>query len=171
MSIYTAPFKDPNYILLNQRESNAISPRRDKQQGLSKLSDGFCNICSRPTHYRNQELCYKCRNHLIRGTLFPELGELVVTPEDNHIQYKNLVTDKLVEQIDRVMNGKFKTRTYKNKLCKMICVYHKFLALEGEIEVDVCYRRLRYYANTMNRSSLQQALQEGKKIYRIFNSI
>ena len=139
MSIHTAPFKDPNYILLNQRESNAISPRKDKQQGLSKVSDGYCNVCNRPTHYRNQELCHRCRNHLIRGTLFPELGELIVTPKDNHKQYKKLVTEELVDELNDVMTGRLRTRTYKNKVAKMICVYHKFFEAKGDIDIDICY--------------------------------
>ena len=169
MSIFTAPFKNPDYIMLNERERNAISPLKDKQQGLSKISDGYCNVCNRPTHYRNQELCYKCRNHLIRGTLFPELGELVVTPEDNHQQYKKLVTEELVDRLNDVMDGKIKTRTYKNKVAKMICVYYKFLELEGNIDIDVCWRRLTYYANTSNRTGLQATLQAGKRLYLIIN--
>lgn len=155
-------FKDPTYILLNQRESKAISPLGDKQQGLSKVSDGYCNICNRPTKYHNQELCHKCRNHLIRGTLFPEFGELVVTPEDNYQQYKKLASEELVGKLDAVLDGRFRTRTYKNKVANIICVLHKFLEAKGDIEIDVCYRRLRYYADTSTRSSLQQTLKEGK---------
>ena len=171
MSIYTAPFKNPDYILLNQRESNAISPCKDKQQGLSKISDGYCNVCNRPTHYRNQELCHKCRNHLIRGTLFPELGELIVTPEDNHKQYKKLVTEELVDRIDGVMDGRLRTRTYKNKVAKMLCVYHKFLKAKGDIDIDVCYRRLRYYADTGTRVSLQQTLKDGKRAFSALSTM
>lgn len=167
MSIYTAPFKNPNYIQLNAREHNAISPLQDKQQGVSKISDGWCNICNRPTHYRNQELCYVCRNNLIRGTLFTEFGELLVTSEDNHRQYDYLVSEELVVRLNNVLDGKFRTRTYKNKTAKMICVLHKFLETKGDIDIDVCYRRLRYYANTSTRGSLQQTLQDGKK-YMIF---
>ena len=170
MSIHTAPFKNPDFILLNQRERNAISPRKDKQQGLSKVSDGYCNVCNRPTHYRNQELCYKCRNHLIRATLFPEYGELLVTTEDNHIRYKKLVTEELVNKLDAVMQGALRTRTYKNKTAKMICVYHKFLEAQGDVDIDVCYRRLRYYAKTSKRDSLQETLQEGKNLYNVLSS-
>ena len=165
MSIYTAPFRNPSFIMLNQRESNAISPRKDKQQGLSKVSDGYCNVCNRPTHYSNQELCYKCRNHLIRGTLFPEYGELVVTPEDNHQQYKKLVTEELVDKLDDVMGGRLRTRTYKNKVAKMLCVYHKFLEAKGEVDIDICWRRLTYYANTSYRRGLQATLRVGKRLY------
>ena len=171
LSIHTAPFKNPDYILLNQRESNAISPCKDKQQGLSKISDGYCNVCNRPTHYRNQELCHKCRNHLIRGTLFPELGELIVTPKDNHKQYKKLVTEELVNRLDGVIDGRLRTRTYKNKVAKMLCVYHKFLEAQGDVDIDVCYRRLKYYADSSQRDSLQQTLQDGKQLYRVISQI
>lgn len=167
MSIYQAPFKNPSYILLNQRESNAISPLMNKQQGLSKSSDRWCNICNRPLNYNNQELCHVCRNHLIRGTLFPEFGELSVTEIDNHSQYKKLASESLVNKLDDVLGGRVRTRTYKNKVAKMICVYHKFREAKGDIEIDVLYRRLRYYGDTSTRSSLQQTLQDGKKIYNI----
>jgi hypothetical protein len=167
MSIFTAPFKNPNYIHLNMKEHNAISPLQDKQQGVSKLSDGWCNICNRPLAYNNQELCHKCRNHLIRGTLFHEFGELLVTPEDNHKQYNNLVSEELVCKLDDVLGGRFRTRTYKNKTAKMICIYFKFLEAKGDIEIDVCYRRLRYYADTSKRGSLQQTLQDGKALFKV----
>jgi hypothetical protein len=170
MSIYQAPFKNPIYIMLNQRESNAISPNGTKQQGLSKSSDRWCNICNRPLTYNNQELCYKCRNHLIRGTLFPEFGELVVTREDNHNQYSKLVSERLVNRLDDVLGGKFKTRTYKNKTAKIICIFNKFLEAKGDIEIDVLYRRLRYYADTSSRGSLQQTLQDGKALFKILES-
>jgi hypothetical protein len=167
MSIHQAPFKNPTYIMLNQRESNVISPLRDKQQGLNKSSDRWCNICNRPLKYNNQELCYKCRNHLIRGTLFPEFGELIVTLEDNHKRYNKFVSEELVSKLDDVLGGKFRTRTYKNKTSRMICVLYKFLEAKGDIEIDLCYRRLRYYANTSRRGSLQQTLQDGKKLFNI----
>jgi len=169
MSIYEAPFKNPNYILLNRRESNAVSPLGDKQQGLSKSSDRWCNICNRPLKYNNQELCYKCRNHLIRATLFPEFGELVVTTEDNHKQYNKLLSERLLNKLDDVLGGRFKTRTYKNKTAKMICIVYKFLEAKGDIDIDVCYRRLRYYSDTAKRGSLQQTLQDGKQLFNILS--
>lgn len=169
MSIYTSPYRNLSYIHLNPKEHNAISPLQDKQQGVRKLSDGWCNICNRPTHYQNQELCHVCRNHLIRGTLFIEYGELKVTKEDNHQQYNYLVSDGLVQKIDNALNGNFKTRTYANKTAKIICIFNKFMEAKGDIEIDVCYRRLRYYANTSTRGSLQQTLQDGKKVFDILN--
>lgn len=46
----------------------------------------------------------------------------------------------------------------------MLCVMDKFLKAQGEIEADVAYRRLRYYADTSRREGLQETLQKGKKI-------
>lgn len=96
MSIFTAPFKNPNYILLNQKEHNLINP--NKQQGLNQISDGYCKVCQRRTHYINQQLCYVCRNHLIRGNLFGEHGELNVIDNEYKSFYPQ-VTDCIVNQI------------------------------------------------------------------------
>lgn len=63
------------------------------------------------------------------------------------------------------MDGKFKTRTYKAKTAKILCVMDKFFKANGIIEPDVAYRRLRYYANTSQRDSLQATLQKGKRIF------
>jgi len=164
--IYYAPvFKDPNYIHLNKREHDRINPY--KQQGINCIGTGFCNICGRELKYFNQQLCHVCRNHLIRGELFGEYGELTVLESDNHRQYDYLVNDNLVSQINYVMNRNFKSRTYKNKTAKMICVMMKYLEAKGNIEPDVAYRRLRYYALTERRDSLQKTLQTGKKLFRI----
>lgn len=162
MSIHKAPFKNPNYILLNQREHNRINP--NKQQGLNQRADGYCQVCGRDTHYNNQQLCYICRNHLIRGNLFGEYGELIVY-EDEYKKFYPQVTDFIVNQINIIMEGKFKTRTYKAKTAKILCVMDKFLKANGEIESDVAYRRLRYYADTSKRDSLQMTLQKGKKMF------
>lgn len=167
MSIHTAPFKNPNYIYLNYKEHNRINP--NKQQGVNQISDGYCNVCGRPTHYINQQLCYICRNHLIRGNLFGEYGELIVY-KDEYKKYYPQITEFIVNQIDIVLEGKFKTRRYKSKTAKMLCVMDKFLKAKGDIEPDVAYRRLRYYANTSKRDSLQQTLQTGKKLFNILFS-
>ena len=164
MSIHTAPFKNPNYILLNQREHNRINP--NKQQGLYTTGTGYCSVCGRETHYNNQELCYICRNHLIRGSLFEEYGELVVYGQE-YKKYYHLVTDSLVNQINVIMDTQFKTRTYKAKTAKMIGVMKKYIEAEGSIEPDVAYRRLRYYALTERRDSLQKTLQTGKKLFNV----
>lgn len=164
--IYYAPlFKDPNYIHLNKREHDRINPY--KQQGISCSGTGFCNVCGRELKYFNQQLCHVCRNHLIRGELFGEYGELVVIVSDDHRQYDHLITDYLVGQINYVMNGKFKTRTHINKTAKMICIMMKYIEEKGRIEPDVAYRRLRYYALTERRDSLQKTLQMGKKLFHI----
>ena len=168
MSIHTAPFKNPNYILLNHREHNRINP--NKQQGVSQMSDGYCNVCGKRTHYTNQQLCHTCRNHLIRGNLFGEYGELIVY-DDEYKKFYPLVTDYIVNQINIALDGKFKTRCYKSKTAKMLCVMDKFIKAKGDIEPDVAYRRLRYYANTSKRDSLQMTLQKGKKLFDIFLNV
>ena len=165
MSIHTAPYRRPNYIHLNQRESNLINPH--KQQGVRKRGTGYCCICTRETHYQNQELCAGCRNRLIEGTLLEQYTGILRIYEDEHKQYLPLVTEHLTAQIDYVMNHKFKTRTYKNKTAKMICIMKKYLEAGGDIEPDVCYRRLRYYALTSKRDSLQMTLQRGKRLFDI----
>ena len=164
MSIHTAPFKNPNFIYLNHREHNRINP--NKQQGLNQLSDGYCNVCGRKTHYLNQQLCYVCRNHLIRGNLFGEYGELIVSGKEYEKFYPK-VNNFIVNQINIVLDGRFKTRTYKAKTAKMLCIMDKFIKANGDIEPDVAYRRLRYYGDTSRRDSLQQTLQKGKKLFNI----
>lgn len=164
MSIHTAPYKNPNYIHLNQREHNRINP--NKQQGVNTVGTGYCQVCGRDTHYNNQQLCHICRNHLIRGNLFGEYGELIVI-DNEYKQYYPLVNHFIVKQIDIVMNGRFKTRTYKAKTAKLLCVMQKFIDAQGDIEPDVAYRRLRYYSDTFKRDSLQMTLKKGKMIFDI----
>jgi hypothetical protein len=168
MSIHTAPFKDPNYIYLNYREHELINP--NKQQGLNTIGSGYCNVCAIATKYNNQQLCHTCRNYLVRGELFPQYtGELKIY-DNEHKQYLQLVTENLVDKIDYAMSHKFKTRCYKNKTAKMICIMKQYLESDGDIEPDVCYRRLRYYALTSRRDSLQKTLQVGLKLFKtIFN--
>ena len=168
MSIYTAPYRRPNYIHLNQRESNILNPH--KQQGVRRIGTGYCNVCSRETHYQNQELCAGCRNRLIEGTLLEQYTGILRIYDDEHKKYLPLVTDYLVSQIDYAMNHKFKTRTYKNKTAKLIYIMKKYLEANGDIEPDVCYRRLRYYALTSKRDSLQMTLTSGKKLFNILFS-
>ena len=90
-----------------------------------------------------------------------------MTPLDNHQRYIKLVSKGLIDRLDDVMGGTLRTRTYKNKIAKMLCVYYKFLEAKGGIEIDLCYRRLRYYADTSKRDSLQQTLQDGKKLHKV----
>ena len=78
-----------------------------------------------------------------------------------------LVSEGLRDRLDDVMDGTLRTRTYRNKVAKMICVYSKFLEAKGGIEIDLCYRRLRYYADTSTRNSLQQTLQDGKVLFNV----
>lgn len=162
MSIHNAPFKNPNYILLNQREHNRMNP--NKQQGLNQIADGYCQVCGRDTHYMNQQLCYICRNHLIRGNLFGQYGEIIIR-DDEWKKFYPKVSDYIVNKINFIMDGKFKTRCYRSKTAKMLWVMDEFLKAKGEIEPDVAYRRLRYYADTSKRDSLQMTLQKGKKIF------
>ena len=167
MSVYQSPkYKDPNYILLNEREHNALNP--DKQQGFRTISrDSYCVACNKRLQYNSAELCPRCRNRLIRAELFPEFGSLRIEDEDDYKQYYHLATDTLVSQLDHVMNGRFKTRTYKHKTAKMIVVMMKYLETSGSIDPQVAYRRLRYHALTERRDSLQKTLQAGKKLFDI----
>lgn len=163
MSIYTAPFKDPNYIFLNHIEHDLINP--DKQQGCDTLGYFYCMVCNKPLKYKNQQLCHICKAYLIRGQLFPQhTGNLEVIG-DEYKKYYPLVTDALINQIDVIMSDKFKTRCFKAKTAKMLCVMDKYIKANEGIEVDVVYRRLRYYANTSRRDGLQMTLQKGKKIF------
>lgn len=165
MSIYTAPFRQPSYILLNIKEHDLINA--NKQQGCRTLSYGYCKVCQRPLNFRYKELCSPCRNHLIRGTLFPQYtGDLRVIGNEWKKFYP-FVTEHLVNQIDFIMNSKFKTKRYKAKTAKLLYVMDKYIKANGDIYPDVCYRRLRYYANTSKRDSLQRTLQKGKKIFDI----
>lgn len=162
MSIFTAPFKDPSYILLNQREHDLINP--NKQQGCDTLGYFHCMVCNKPLKYKNQQLCHTCKAYLVRGQLFPQHTGSLEVIGDEYKKYYPLVTDEIVNQINIIMNGKFKTRCFKSKTAKMLCVMDKFLKAQGEIEADVVYRRLRYYADTSRRDGLQETLQKGKKI-------
>jgi hypothetical protein len=169
MSIFTAPFKDPNYIFLNQKEHDLINP--NKQQGCDTLGYFYCMVCSKPLKYKNQQLCHTCKAYLVRGQLFPQhIGNLEIIG-DEYKKYYPQVTNELVNQINIIMDGKFKTRTYKAKTAKMLCAIDKFFKAQGEIETDVAYRRLRYYADTSKRDSLQRTLQSGKKLFDFLFSI
>ncbi|KAB7887139.1 hypothetical protein [Poseidonibacter ostreae] len=163
MSIYTAPFRQPSYILLNQKEHDLINA--NKQQGCKTLSYGYCKVCQKPLNFRYKELCSPCRNHLIRGTLFTQYtGDLRVIG-DEWKKFYPLVTEHLVNQIDLIMNGKFKTKRYKAKTAKLLYIMDKYIKANGDIYSDVCYRRLRYYADSSSRDNLQLTLKIGKKIF------
>ena len=170
-SMFKSPrYKDPDYIYLNQREHDLINPH--KQQGFRTISrDCYCSVCSRPLKYNTAELCPRCRNALIRGTLFEQyIGSLRIEPIHNHRQYDYLITDNLVKQLDYVMNYRFNTRAYKNKTSKLICIMLLHIEAGGDIEPQLTYRRLRYYADTSRRDSLQKTLQKGKKLFDILFS-
>ncbi|WP_421716549.1 hypothetical protein [Arcobacter arenosus] len=162
MSIFTAPFKDPNYVYLNQKEHDLINP--NKQQGCNTLGDRYCRVCGRPLKYGNQQLCHRCKANLIRGNLFHDYTGSLTIEGDEWKRFYPYVTNYIVNEIDAIMEGRFKTKRYKAKMAKLLYIMDKYIKANGDIYPDVCYRRLRYYADN-KRDGLQKTLQKGKKIF------